>query len=127
MDVDELFVPIAVFMSMTVMLSLITRLIATGMLNRTIREALRSDPGSVPVLAGRLEARQPWADSLLGWIFLAFALALLVFGLMEPDEDRRGDLLRAVVLPAIVGATIFAYTHFARRTHARATNGNAVD
>ena len=113
MQVVELFVPIAVMMSLTVMLGLVTRLIATGMLNKTIREAMRSDPGSVPSLAERLEQRQPWADSLLGWVFLAFALALLVLALMEPNESERATMLKAVVVPTIVGAVILLYTRFA--------------
>jgi quinol-cytochrome oxidoreductase complex cytochrome b subunit len=114
MGMVELFVPIAAFMTMAVMVGLITRLIATGMLNRTIREAMRSDPGSVPLLAQRLEARQPWADSLLGWIFLAFALALLVLGLLEADPERRPDMLKSAVIPAIVGAAVLLYIRFAR-------------
>lgn len=115
MRMAELFVPIAVFMSLTVIVSLITRLIATGMLNKTIREAMRSDPGSVPTLVGKLEARQPWADQLLGWIFLAFALALVVFGLTEPDAEERTDMLRAAIVPAIVGAVVLVYTGMASR------------
>jgi quinol-cytochrome oxidoreductase complex cytochrome b subunit len=95
-------------------MSLITRLIATGMLNKTIREAMRSDPGSVPLLAERLEARQPWADALLGWIFLAFALALLVLGAIEHDPDEQSEMFRAAVVPIIVGVTVLLYTRFAR-------------
>jgi hypothetical protein len=114
MDVVGLFLPIAAFIWMAVVVALVTRLIATGMLNRTIREALRTDPASVPLLAERLEARQPWADALLGWIFIAFAVGLLLLGLMEPDPDQRSDILRAVVIPVITGATILLYARYAR-------------
>lgn len=111
----ELFVPIAAIMGFTVMVSLFLRLIATAMLNRTIREAMRSDPGSVPSLVQKLDARQPWADSLLGWILLAFALALLVLALMEGDAEVRTDMLKAVVVPTIVGAVVLLYTRVAAR------------
>jgi quinol-cytochrome oxidoreductase complex cytochrome b subunit len=114
MGMVELFVPMAAFMMVAVIVSLITRLIATGMLNKTIREALRSDPGSVQLLADRLEARQPWADSLLGWIFLAFALALLVLGAIERDPEEQSEMFRAAVVPIIVGVTVLLYTRFAR-------------
>ncbi|HEX8533459.1 MAG TPA: hypothetical protein VF662_04770 [Allosphingosinicella sp.] len=110
----ELFVPIAAFMMIVLVVSLTTRLIATGMLNRTIREAMRSDPGSIPLLAERLDSRQPWGDALLGWIFIAFAVALLLLGALETDPERQSDMMRASVVPIIVGITILLYTRFAR-------------
>lgn len=114
MTAVELFVPLGLFFMITVSVALVTQLIATGMLNKTIREALRSDPGSVPILAGRLEARQPWADALLGWIFLAFAAALVALALFEDGGDRR-ELLRAAIIPVVVGITVLVYVHLARR------------
>ena len=115
MGMVELFVPIAAIGGFVVMVGLITRLIATAMLNKTIREALRSDPGSVALLADRLEARQPWADALLGYIFIAFAVALLVLGLTEADPLDRREMLRAVTVPAIVGGVVLLFTRSARR------------
>ena len=113
MNVVDLMVPLGLFFMITVSIALLTRLIATGMLNRTIREALRSDPGSVPLLAARLEARQPWADAVLGWIFLAFAVGLAALALFE-DADQQRQLLQAAVVPLIVGVTVLAYVHLAR-------------
>ena len=109
----ELFVPLGLFMAIAVSIALVTRLIATAMLNRTIREALRSDPGSVPLLAGKLEARQPWADALLGWIFLAFAAAMVGLALLG-EAGERDELLRAAVVPIVIGVTVLAYVRFAR-------------
>ncbi len=114
MGMVELFVPIAAFLSFTVICALITGLIATGMLNKTIREAVRSNPESVPLLAQHLEARQRWADTLLGWIFLAFALALLVLGAIEHDPESQSEMFRASVVPIIVGVSVLLYTRFAR-------------
>jgi hypothetical protein len=109
-----IWVPLGLFFMITVSVALLTRLIATGMLNKTIREALRSDPGSVPILADKLEARQPWADALLGWIFLAFAAALVGLALFEVGRDRE-ETLQAAVIPVVVGITVLIYVHFARR------------
>ena len=53
----ELFVPMSGVVMIAVVVGLITRLIATGMLHRTIREAMRSDPGSVALLASRSSHR----------------------------------------------------------------------
>ena len=113
MNVVQLLVPLGLFFMITVSIALLTRLVATGMLNRTIREALRSDPGSVPLLAARLEARQPWADALLGWIFLAFAAGLAALAMFEDAEQSR-ELFQAAVVPVIVGVTVLVYVFLAR-------------
>ena len=104
----EIFVPLAAFVMITVSLGLITRLIATAILNRTIREALRSDPGSVPLLAEKLEQRQPWADELLGWIMLAFALGIVLLALFEDSYDRN-EMYQAAIVPALIGVVVLVY------------------
>lgn len=104
----DMLVPFALFAMITISVALLCRLLATASLNKTIREALRSDPGSVPVLASRLEARQPWADALLGWIFLAFAAGLVLLGLFEDGEDRR-RIFQAAVVPVVIGVTVLVY------------------
>jgi hypothetical protein len=109
----SLLIPFGLFAMITVSVALLCRLIATVSLNKTIREALRSDPGSVPVLAARLEARQPWADALLGWIFLAAAAALVGLGLFEEGDDRRA-IFQAAVVPVVVGVTVLIYCWVAR-------------
>jgi len=110
----EWLVPLGVFTMITISMALLCRLIATASLNKTLREALRSDPGSVPILADKLEARQPWADALLGWIFLAFAAAIVGLSLFEDPWDRR-EMLQAAVIPVVIGITILVYVHFAAR------------
>lgn len=120
MGMAEVLIPIALFASMTLAVGLITRLIATGMLNRTIREALRSDPGSVPLLAERLEARQPWADAMVGWVFIALALAMALLAVTDEDPNDRMEMLRGAIIPLIVGATVLVYVRFAARSAPKA-------
>ena len=114
-DMVPLFVPMAAFIMFAVIVSLITRLIATASLNRTIREAMRSDPGSVPLLAERIDRHPPWGDALLGWIFLAFAVAMALLGLTEEDDNQRQDILRSTIVPIVVGVTVLAYARYAAR------------
>ena len=114
MSIIEVFLPVALFVMITISIGLVTRLIATGMLNRTIREALRTDPGSVPLLVQKLEARQPWADALLGWIFLAFAVGMVLLSLFE-SADERQDIWQAAVVPLVIGVTVLVYVHLAQR------------
>jgi hypothetical protein len=109
----EIFAPLGAFAMVTISLGLLCRLFATLSLNRTIREALRSDPGSVPVLAGRLEARQPWADAMLGWIMLALAAAIVLLGLFEQGYDQR-RIFQAAVVPLVIGVTILIYCRLMR-------------
>jgi hypothetical protein len=113
MAVADLFVPLGVFAMLTLMVALVLRLFATAMLHKTIREALRNDPATVPLLVAKLEARQPWADALLGWIFLAFAAALVGLALFA-DRDEQRMLLQAAVIPVVVGATVLLYVRLAR-------------
>ncbi|HYJ30907.1 MAG TPA: hypothetical protein VEW25_11265 [Allosphingosinicella sp.] len=115
MHMVGLFVPMAGMLMIVAITALITRLIASSVLNRTIREAMRSDPGSVPLLAERLEARPLWGDYLLGWIFVALAVGLVLLGLTERDDWHRMEILRGAIVPAVVGATVLGYSWFARR------------
>jgi quinol-cytochrome oxidoreductase complex cytochrome b subunit len=117
MGVIALFVPLGAFVMFAVVVGLVTRLIATTSLQRTIREALRTDPGSVPVLVERLDRHPPWGDALLGWIFLALAAALALLAITEPDEEERFEMLRATIVPVVVGAAVLLYA----RLQARAT------
>lgn len=109
-----IYVPLGLFAMVTISVALITRIIGTGMLNKTIREALKSDPGSVDLLAQRLEARQPWADALLGWIFLALAVALVGLSLFE-NAGARKELLQAAMIQVVIGATVLFYVRRERR------------
>ena len=113
----EIFVPLGAFFMITIIVALVTRLIATAMLNKTIREALKSNPDSVPLLVARLEARQPWAVALLGWIFLAFAAALVGLALFEDPYDRT-RMLQAAVIPVVIGLTVLIYCRIAGRAAA---------
>ena len=111
---EAVLMPFAVFGSFVLVVGQLTRLFSDISLNRTMREALRSDPASVPLLAERLGARQPWADALIGWIFIAFAAGIVLISLFEGPEDRR-DMLQAAVVPLVVGVVVLAYVAWAKR------------
>jgi len=113
----EMFVPIAAFIMLAVIVALITRLIATALLNRTIREAMKTNLEAVPLLVEKLDHHAPWGDALLGWMFLALAVAMILLGLTENDPEQRVEMLRATIIPVVVGVAALAYARFsARRT-----------
>ena len=111
-------VPIAVFGSFVLMMGQLTRLLSNISLNRTLREALRAHPPSVPALADRIDSRQPWADALLGWIFIAIAIGMALLALFEHGEDRR-EILQATIVPLTVGVVVLGFVHWAKSAAGR--------
>lgn len=103
----------AVFGSFVLIVGQVTRMLSNISLNRTLREALRSHPQSVPLLAARLDAREPWADALLGWIFVAFAGGLALMSLFESAEDRQ-EILKAAIVPLTIGIIVLGFVHWAK-------------
>lgn len=110
----QLLIPLAVFGSFVLIVGHVTRLLSNISLNNTLREALRSHPPSVALLAQRLDSRQPWADALIGWMFIAFAAGLVLLALFESGDERR-DIFQAAVVPAVVGLVVLAFVRWAKR------------
>ncbi len=111
----ELLVPLGLFGAMVLVVGQLARLASNISLNRTLREALRSHPPSVAMLAERLDARQPWADALVGWMFIAFAIGLVLMGLFEPELEDRREILQAAIVPLVVGVTVIFYVRRVKR------------
>ena len=105
---EEVLMPFAVFGSAVLMVGLVTRLFSDLSLNRTLREALRAHPNSVPILAAKLGTRQPWADALIGWIFIALAAGIALTSLFESGDERR-EMLQASIVPLIIGLVVLAF------------------
>ena len=110
-----LLVPLGLFFAFVLVVAQLARLASNISLNRTLREALRSDPASVPILAERLDARQPWADSLVGWIFIAFAVGLVLMALFEPAFAERRRIVQSAIVPLVVGGVILFYLRRAKK------------
>ena len=110
----EVLIALGVFAAFVLIVGQLTRLMSDISLNRTLREALRSHPDSVAPLAERLGTRQPWADGLLGWLFIALAIGLALFSLFETPDDRR-EILQATIIPAVIGVVALVYVHWAKR------------
>jgi hypothetical protein len=96
------------------MVGMIVRLISNIALNRTIREALRSNPETVPVLAERLGRREPWENELIGWVFIAFAVGIALLGVLQgPSRWREG--LEVAVIPGLAGVVVLGFVRFSKR------------
>ncbi|HUQ12792.1 MAG TPA: hypothetical protein VM055_00770 [Novosphingobium sp.] len=109
-----LFVPMAAFAAIVAVVASITGLIATGMVHKSIREAMKTHPESVPSLIAALNARAPWVDALIGWVAFALGATIVVFALFESDEYTRTQMLQASVIPFVVGIVVLVYLRVAR-------------
>ena len=109
----EMFVPIAGMAMIFGIVASICGIITTGMLHSTLREAMRSHPESVPALSAALRARAPWADALLGWVLIALGATIVILALFE-GEPQRMEMLRASVIPFVIGIVVLLYLRFAR-------------
>jgi len=110
----ELLVPLGVLGWMVVMVGMIARLFSNISLNRTIREALRSNPESVPILVERLDRRAPWENELIGWVFVAFAVGIVLIGVLE-GPPRLREALEVAIIPGLAGVVVLGFVRFSRR------------
>lgn len=114
MSLVELFIPMAAFAMIFAVVASVTGLIATGMVHKTIREAMKTHPESVPALIGALRARAPWADALIGWIAIAIGATVVIFALFEAEEFNRMQMFKASVIPFVIGIVVLVYLRVAR-------------
>ena len=110
----EVLVPLGVIGWMVVMVGMIARLFSNISLNRTIREALRSSPETVSVLAERLDRREPWENELIGWIFIAVAVGVVLMGVFE-GPSRWRQAFEVAIIPALAGLVVLGFVRFSRR------------
>ena len=110
---SDILVPLGALAMLAFMTAQIAQLFSNISLNRTLREALRNHPEAVASLAGKLGGRQSQGDALVGWIFIAFAVGLVLMGLLEPGEKRQ--VIQAAIVPLIVGIVVLGYARLAKR------------
>ena len=91
----------------------VTGLIGVWMMHRTIREALKSHPESVPDLSARLRPAIR-EHPLFSWALIAVAVTIAAIALFR-DETERMELLQLALVPLVIGMTMLLYLRFARR------------
>ena len=97
---DELPTIIVVFAFGIALVDQLRRLFAAISLNRTIREALRHSPESVPLLLTNLETRSRLPLATGGWTLLGIGIFLGVFSWLLDDAGRTSSLAAAGVVTA---------------------------
>lgn len=109
----DVLIPLGVIGWMVVIVGMVARLFSNISLNRTIREALRSSPESVPVLAQRLDSRAPWENELIGWVFITFAIGIVLMGLLDGSLQWR-QTCGVAIIPGLAGIIVLLYVRFSR-------------
>src|SRR5688572_21889939 len=103
----DVVLPIAVLAMFLVFVDQIRRLISHAIINGTIRQALRSDPASVPLLVTKLENGRHLPGKVIGWVMIAGASALALAAMFEAAAERQ-DAFQIAGIAAIVGAFTLA-------------------
>jgi hypothetical protein len=106
MDIEGLLVPLGVFAAVVAVFGLVTGLIGHWVTNNTLREALRTSPENVALVANKLQQRRPVNTETWGLLGIALGAALAGAGLIGAPETRVA-LLQAALLPGFIGGALF--------------------
>ena len=119
MDAESVLIPLAGMALVAGLLALVTNVIGQWIVNRTMREALKSSPENLALVADKLAARRPWNLENWGLISMAVGAALAVAGLIG-DPASRTVLLQTALLPGFVGAALFGQRWLPKRSDVQA-------
>ena len=106
---------IVVFAAIVMIVDHLRRLLTAISLNRSIRDAFRHHPDSVPLLIDRMETRHPFPLTLGGWVFLGFGILAGALSTIGYGEIGREGLLPGVVIAA-VGASLLVASWWVNRS-----------
>ncbi len=114
MDAESVLIPLAGMALVAGLLALVTNVIGQWIVNRTMREALKSSPENLALIADKLNARRPWNMESWGLIGMATGAALAVAGAIG-DPASRTLLVQTALLPGFIGAALFGQRWLPKR------------
>jgi uncharacterized protein YneF (UPF0154 family) len=118
-DAESVLIPLGVFAAFVAIVALFTGLAGLWVVNRTMREALKTNPDSLPLLTGQMQQRRPWNLEIWGLVGMATGAALAVAAAIGAPEART-LLLQTSLLPGFIGAALFGQRWLPRRPDAPA-------
>lgn len=113
---------VLIFITLTtgavLIVSHLARIFRTQMLQKTIREALRSDSGATAALLDKIDEQQPAGsgDARTGLVLLALGAALFCYGLIQGDADDIRNLSGIALFPVFVSIALLGRVWFLRRS-----------
>jgi len=111
----EIVLPLAVLGMLLLFVDQLRRLISHAILNRTIRKALETDPGSASLLIAKLDRPRRWPDALAGWIMLVAGIAIAVAGLFD-NVAEQGETFQIAGIAIVLGLGVLVYAWFIQRS-----------
>ena len=123
MDAESVLIPLAVFVAIVAVVGLITGVIGQWIVNRTVREALRTSPEQLSLVTDKLQQRRPLNLEIWGLVGIALGAALAVGALIGEPETRTA-LLQASLVPGFIGAALFGQRWLPKRPEQPALGGS---
>ena len=122
-DLDVVLVAAAMATAAVLIVIQLGRLWRTGMLHKTIREAIsRDSPNVAELLAGAADEQRPAGgnDDRTALVLIALGLALLLFSALQNSEDALRQMGGASVFPIFVGIALLIRHYLARKRNGQA-------
>ena len=122
-DLDVVLVAAAMATAAVLIVIQLGRLWRTGMLHKTLREAISRDRNNVAeLLAGAADEPKPAGanDDRTALVLIALGLALLLFSALQGSEDALRQMGGASVFPIFVGIALLARHYLARKRNGQA-------
>ena len=122
-DLDVVLVAAAMATAAVLIVIQLGRLWRTGMLHKTIREAIsRDSPNVAELLAGAADEPKPAGanDDRTALVLIALGLALLLFSALQGSQDALRQMGGASVFPIFVGIALLIRHYLARKRDGQA-------
>lgn len=126
MDLESILIPLGAFVAIVAVFGMFTGLIGQWITNRTVREALRSSPENLKLVADKMQRRRQWSPETWGLIGIAIGAAMAVAGLIGDPADRIA-LLQIALLPGFVGAALLGQRWLPKRQDTNALPDRTAD
>jgi hypothetical protein len=116
---------VLIFITLTtgavLIISHLARIIRTSLLQKTIRQAIKSDSGVTAALLDKIDDRQPGgsSDDRTGLVLLALGAALFCYGLIQGDADDIRNMSGIALFPIFVGAVLLGRAFYMKRNKER--------
>ena len=111
---EDVLMAIAFTAGIVMIVGHLVRLARTTAIQKTIREAIRTDSPLTADLLDRIDQAQPAStgDDRTGLILLALGAALLCYGLIQGRPEDIRELSGVALFPIFVGAALLGRDYF---------------